>query len=274
MITDKKEFRERIESLRTVKCGCYSFYKWGAQYRLKYLEGESDVVKIFENFEEFWDKASHYIKLELAINAPKGQQIPEHKETNELPVLAQWGKKRRCVVCNVWKWPREYDEYSSTIIDASDWCRECMSKRDISPRGEECIRLAHHDLGYCHTQKEVAEELGLSEATVSNELAEVRKVAPSLFPLLTELEAECCDCYINEGMIQANVAIYLTSLKYLGPVTKGTVASAIARARAKGFHVMAKRFRGPGKMLRFDNLWMSERTKHGARHHGDIKQRF
>ena len=191
-----------------------------------------------------------------------------------------YNDKKYCVVCNTWKPQDAFDNYPSTIIDASDWCRECMSKRDISPRGEEIIRCCHHDFGYCWTQKEAAEELGLSPATISSELAKVRKVAPSLFPLLTELEAECCDRYINDGMIQADIAIYLTSLKdengnnYLGTVTKGTVASAIARARAKGFYVMAKRFRGPGKMLRFDDLWMSERTKHGARHHGDIRRKF
>lgn len=191
-----------------------------------------------------------------------------------------WGEQKRCCVCGIWKGPEDFDEYPSTLIDASDWCRECMSKRDISPRGEECIRLCHHDFGFCWTQKEAAKELGLSEYTISNELAKVRKVAKQLFPLLTELEAEVCSCYINEGMIQVDVATHLTSLKdengnnYLGTVTKGTVASAIARAKAKGFYVPSKRFRGPGTMLRFDDLWMAERIKHGARHHGDIKRKF
>lgn len=182
-----------------------------------------------------------------------------------------WGEKKRCVVCGIWKGPEDFDEYPSTLIDASDWCRECMSKRDISPRGEECIRLAHHDLGYCHTQKEVAEELGLSEATVSNELAKVRKTAPQLFPLLTELEAECCSRYINDGMLQADIAVRLTSLKYFDIVKKSTVASAISRAKAKGFYVPSKRFRGPGKMLRFDERWMNTRVR---QEQGRIKQMF
>ncbi len=272
MITTKENFRERIESRRTVRYGGVSFYKWGAEYRLRYPEGKSDVTKVFKTFDELWDKASCYLRLELALTAPKGQRIPEHKETNELPVSAQWGEKRRCIICSTWKWPAEYDEYPSIIIDASDWCRDCMSVRDISPRSEEVIRLAHHDLGYCHTQKEVAEELGISEATVSNELAKVKEVAPQLFPLLTELEAECCDCYANEGMTQRDTATHLTSLKYLGSVTTNAVAQAIRRARGKG--AICRRGRCPSKMLRFNDVWMSKRVKYGAGYHGDIKQRF
>lgn len=180
--------------------------------------------------------------------------------------MTTWSNKKHCCVCSEWKGPEAFDSYPSIIINADNWCRECMSKRDISPRQEEIIRLRHHDLGFCHTQKETADELGLSISDISDAENQVRKIMEKLrikdfFPILTELEAEACSCYINEDMIQAQIATYLTSLKYLGSVSKNSVTQAIGRARAKGFYVPKKRFRGPGKMVRYNPDWMDRFIK-------------
>ena len=141
-----------------------------------------------------------------------------------------------------------------------------MSKRDISAQDEEIIRLRHHDLGFCYTRQETANELGIDVSDVSAAEDRVRKTIEKLhikdfFPILTELEAECCDLFINSDMIQIDIAKYLTSLKDLGLVTKSSVQKAIARARGKLFYVPKKCFRGPGKMVRYNPTWMDKFIK-------------
>lgn len=80
--------------------------------------------------------------------------------------------------------------------------------------------------------------------------------AKRLNPMLTELEAECCVCYVSIGMDQDDIAGYLTCLGYFGPVTKNSVTKSIQRARGKGYYV-TKRTK-PKNMIRFNDAYMAD----------------
>lgn len=63
-----------------------------------------------------------------------------------------------------------------------------------------------------------------------------RGKAKQLFPMLTEIEANCCYYYCVKGLDQIDIAGYLTQLGHLGPITKNSVTKSVQRAKEKGLN--------------------------------------
>lgn len=101
-----------------------------------------------------------------------------------------------------------------------------MDKRLITKKQEEILRLCHHDFDGL-SQAEAARRLGISQSTVSDALARIKKVMPQYFPALTKLEAERYHLYCVEGWSVDDIA------EHFG-LTSDSIYKALKRARAKG----------------------------------------
>lgn len=160
---------------------------------------------------------------------------------------------RRCIICDEWA---EFDGYRRNSI-----CPVCLGKRLITEFQEQALRCCHHDFD-CLTLKEAADELNVPIIRITEALDIVKKITTKLriplFPILTGLEADCCERFINNYMTHAEIAKELSSYKDYDPVSKYGVTKAIARARAKGLYVPSKKYRNPSgpKMLHYDSAWM------------------
>lgn len=184
-----------------------------------------------------------------------------------------WGQPRKCTSCGIYKEPSDFSEYPSFITGIDGWCAECVNKkRSISPLDEQIFRMVHHDFEAL-SLNDAAWELAVSDS--EEDIAEARKIISGaldririvdkkyrlkLFPILTPLEADCCEAYMSAYTTHAAVAKYL-STQYGKPVSKNAVSKALNRARDKCFYIPKKRFRNPSeptkRMVRYNDELMS-----------------
>lgn len=78
-------------------------------------------------------------------------------------------------------------------------------KRKLSHKQELAIRLCHHDFKGL-SQKQAAEEMGISIQAVSALLKSVKKIAPQLFPILTKEQVAVKRLAIDAGESREEVA--------------------------------------------------------------------
>lgn len=99
-------------------------------------------------------------------------------------------------------------------------------KRLITKRQEQILRLVHHDFNGL-TQAEAAQQLGVSQSTISNTLKHIEKVLPYFFPILTKFEAKCHHYFAVEGWSIGEVAEHLDQ-------SENAIYKALKRAKDKG----------------------------------------
>lgn len=99
-----------------------------------------------------------------------------------------------------------------------------------------------------------------------------RGKAKQRFPLITELEAECCNCYAINGMDQIDIAGYLTCLGYFGSITKNSVTKSIQRAR-KRYDIPAKRAK-PKNIIPYNDVYMADERAERDSSKWGIKRKF
>ena len=99
-----------------------------------------------------------------------------------------------------------------------------MEKRLITVKQEEAFRLCHQDFEGL-TETEAAERMGVTQATISEHLANVKKIAPQLFPIMTKQQAKCYHHLTVDGWSPQEIAdhlgisvnaVYLTFRSYKG----------------------------------------------------------
>lgn len=89
--------------------------------------------------------------------------------------------------------------------------------------------MRHHDFGGMST-KQVAAMLGITTHSVARHMWEMQKVAPQLFPILTQRQADIYHMFVNVGLEQKIIA------KILG-ISKSCVGVLIHRVKNKGIYV-------------------------------------
>ena len=124
-------------------------------------------------------------------------------------------------------------------------------KRLITEKQEQVLRLCHQDfqgLG----QIEAANEMGISQSALSSLLAEVKKILPQFFPLLTKLEAQLYHYYMVGGWNVDEIAIHMDK-------SQNAVYKGLKRAKDKGMYFTEAK----GRVLSYEPSM-----------DGDIKQKF
>jgi len=128
----------------------------------------------------------------------------------------------------VWPLLAEVGARPSEISDPDGLQRaisEQSQQRKISVAHEGVYRLCHHDyMGL--TIKQAATVLQCSEDKIERTLAEVERVAPQLFPILTTRQVQVRDL-VNEGHTNAQIALILD-------VSKSAVSNVLHSIRKKG----------------------------------------
>lgn len=81
-------------------------------------------------------------------------------------------------------------------------------KRLITKRQEQIFRLCHHDFAGL-SDKAAAVILDTTASNVRNILATIRRVAPQLFPILTQKQQEVWWLWIDFGLTFREIADYL-----------------------------------------------------------------
>ncbi len=129
-------------------------------------------------------------------------------------------------------------------------------KMIITEKQKAALLLCHHDY-QGRSCAEAARKLGIGPSAVSGRLRRLRKIVPSLFPILTELEILCYRHYTTDGLRIKEIAIYVGR-------KENSVAKALQRCRRKGLHFN----KGMGKMLEYDGLverygidWVDDKIK-------------
>ena len=102
-------------------------------------------------------------------------------------------------------------------------------KRVITERQEEIFRLRHHDFGGM-TTKQVAVILGITTHSVARHMWVMQKIAPQLFPILTQRQADIYHMFVNIGLEQKVIGKVLD-------ISLNCVATQIHRFRNKGMYV-------------------------------------
>jgi len=122
-------------------------------------------------------------------------------------------------------------------------------KRLITKRQEQILRLCHHDYEGL-TQENAAKRLGVTRPVITRALAQIEKIAPQLFPILTKLEAKCYHFYMTEGWSVVEIA------QRLGQ-SENAIYKTLQRARDKGMYFTDAK----GRMLLY-NPNMDGNVKH------------
>lgn len=99
-------------------------------------------------------------------------------------------------------------------------------KRLITERQEQIFRLRHHDFGGMST-KQVATMLGVSLKCINSHMRQMKKIAPQLFPILTQRQMDVYILYEEMGMTHPEVE------KHLG-MSVGTSGATVFYIRKKG----------------------------------------
>jgi len=118
-----------------------------------------------------------------------------------------------------------------------------MEKRLITKKQEQAFRLCHQDFEGL-TETEAAERMGVTQATISEHLANVKKVAPQLFPILTKFQAQCYHYITCDGWLPEEIADYMGR-----PIN--SVYKALQACRNKGLPLPVK---VRGNILRYEEL--------------------
>ena len=122
-------------------------------------------------------------------------------------------------------------------------------ERLITEKQEQAFRLCHHEFeGF--TLAEAAERMGITYQSVSKLLAQVEKVMPQFFPILSKQEAKCYHYLTVGGLSPRDIAQTLE-------ISVKAVYLTLDRCRAKGLT-----FPGPrGCVLSYEE-WMDSIVKH------------
>jgi len=124
-----------------------------------------------------------------------------------------------------------------------------MTKRLITSRQEKAFRLCRHEFEGL-TLAEAAERMGTTCQSVSKLLAQVKKVMPQFFPILSKQEAKCYHYLTVEGLSPKDIARTLE-------ISVKAVYLTLDRCKAKGLA-----FPGPrGNVLSYEE-WMDSTVKH------------
>lgn len=142
------------------------------------------------------------------------------------------------------------------------WARN--RRPNFSTQDSKIFRLAHYD--YCpksgpFTQTEIVEILGIPQQTISDSLAQLERIKPGLFPILTRFEARCVNLFLRYGYRIAEIAQRMN-------VPETAVKNAHRRARRKGQPWV----KGLGRKLAYDAFtifdddegtinWLDDRVK-------------
>ena len=101
--------------------------------------------------------------------------------------------------------------------------------RMISKRQEQIYRMLHH--GFCGLPvKQVAAMLSLTPACITHHMRQMKKVAPQLFPILTEKQADVYYLYVHTGQAISDIAEVLGITTYI-------VKNRIYEMRRKGMFI-------------------------------------
>jgi predicted DNA-binding protein YlxM (UPF0122 family) len=87
------------------------------------------------------------------------------------------------------------------------------TKRTITEKQEEALRLCHHDFEGL-TEIEAAARMGISQQAISKLLNKVKEIAPQFFPILTKLQAECYHHSTCDGWSPLEIAKYMYRSKW------------------------------------------------------------
>lgn len=99
-------------------------------------------------------------------------------------------------------------------------------KRLITKRQEQILRLVHHDFDGL-TQAEAAQQLNVSQSTISNALKRIEEVIPDFFPILSKLEAKCYHLFMTKGWPVNEIAEHLDQ-------SVNAIYKTLQRAKDKG----------------------------------------
>lgn len=113
-------------------------------------------------------------------------------------------------------------------------------RRLITEKQEQALRLCHHGFQGL-SQTEAAKRMNVSQSTLSDLLAKVKKILPNYFPILTKLEAQCYHYYVIEGWDIEEIA------EHFG-LTPNSVYKTLKRTRDKGMCFSEPK----GRILRYD----------------------
>jgi len=122
--------------------------------------------------------------------------------------------------------------------------------RHITHRQEQIYRLRHHDFGGMST-KQVAAMLGVTPKCINSHMREMKKIAPQLFPILTQRQMDVYILYEKMGMTHPEVE------KHLG-MSAGTSGATVWYMRRKGM------FLQPDCIHRVDTYssWMDSKIRY------------
>lgn len=99
-------------------------------------------------------------------------------------------------------------------------------KRAITKKQEIIFRMRHQDFGGMAT-KQVAAVFGVSLRCINSHMRQMKKIAPQLFPVLTQRQMDVYVLYEKMGMTHPEVE------KYLG-MSAGTSGATVWCMRKKG----------------------------------------
>jgi len=112
--------------------------------------------------------------------------------------------------------------------------------RQISEHDETIFRSVHHN--FCgNSVAETARIMEISTASVYRALARVRKVVPSLFPILNKADAEILRNY-NAGLCNEAISVVCR-------ISLSAVKRKVSKLKERGIIVVVK----PAKMLRYSS---------------------
>lgn len=108
--------------------------------------------------------------------------------------------------------------------------------RLITERQERIYRMRHHDFDGL-TTKQVASKLNLTMACVTHHMRQMRKIAPQLFPILTEKQANVYNLYVRAKISTfavakaLNVSVFIVKNRIYEMRRKGMFISNFCKSR-------------------------------------------
>ena len=123
-------------------------------------------------------------------------------------------------------------------------------KRLITHRQEQIYRMRHHDFAGL-TTKQVAGVLGVTTKCITKHMRQMKKIAPQLFPIFTELQTEIYSLFVCAGLEQKVIG------KMLG-ISEKSVSTMLRRLRNDGINVPLRQ----RKLYMRYAEWMSSKIVH------------
>ena len=122
--------------------------------------------------------------------------------------------------------------------------------RHITHRQEQIYRLRHHNFAGL-TTKQVATKLNITVQCITMCMRRMKKIAPQLFPIFTELQAEIYSLFVRAGLEQKVIG------KILG-ISEKSVSTIIRRLRNNGINIPLRQRK---EYIQYAG-WMSSRIVH------------